>query len=110
MLPYDLDHIEVLEGPQGTLYGANTMGGLVKYVTRQPDLEAFSARLGASGTTINHGSDYGHDARITVNVPIVAGVFALRGSFDGRFTPGYIDFPNQGHTDANTATEQNGRI
>ena len=44
--PYDVDRIEVLEGPQGTLYGANTMGGLLKYVTRRPELDATTVRVG----------------------------------------------------------------
>ena len=46
-LPFDLDRIEVLRGPQGTLYGASTMGGLLKYVTREPDLGASAFRFGA---------------------------------------------------------------
>ena len=48
----DLDHIEVLRGPQGTLYGARSMGGLVRTVTKEPDLDEFSATVhgGASDT------------------------------------------------------------
>src|SRR5208337_634266 len=48
----DIDHIEVLRGPQGTLYGARSMGGLVRTVTKEPDLNEFSAVIhgGGSGT------------------------------------------------------------
>ena len=49
---FDLDRIEVLRGPQGTLYGASTMGGLLKYVTKRPDVDAFSGdvQTGVSAT------------------------------------------------------------
>jgi iron complex outermembrane receptor protein len=46
LLPYDLSRVEVLRGPQGTLYGASTMGGLIKYVLAAPDLDTFSGRIG----------------------------------------------------------------
>ena len=46
LMPYDLERIEVLKGPQGTLYGASSIGGLVKYVTVQPDTREFKARAG----------------------------------------------------------------
>ncbi len=41
----DIDHIEVLRGPQGTLYGANSMGGLIKYVTKDPSTDGYSGRF-----------------------------------------------------------------
>ena len=46
LMPYDLDRLEVLRGPQGTLYGASTMGGLIKYVLADPILDRFSGRIG----------------------------------------------------------------
>src|SRR6185437_13434607 len=54
----DLDHLEFLFGPQGTLYGAGSMGGLVKYVTRKPDPGAFS---GSAGLDVSHGRRGGID-------------------------------------------------
>ena len=46
MLPYDVSRLEVLSGPQGTLYGASTLGGLLKYALIEPDLNAFHAQVG----------------------------------------------------------------
>ncbi|MBQ1542735.1 TonB-dependent receptor [Caulobacter sp. CCUG 60055] len=73
----DLDRIEALRGPQGTLYGARSMGGTVRLITKTPDLSTFSGQGTASGSTVDHG---GRDGRVdaTVNVPLVEGVVGLR--------------------------------
>ena len=74
----DIDHIEVLRGPQGTLYGARSMGGTVRLITKQPDLERFSATLhgGAFDTERTSRPDYTGDA--IVNIPLVQDRVALR--------------------------------
>ena len=74
---FDLDRIEVMRGPQGTLYGASAMGGLVRYVTRPPDasLSAIDVRYGLSSTQDGGAS---HNGSITVNQPIVTGKAAMR--------------------------------
>lgn len=73
----DLNHVEVLRGPQGTLYGAGSMGGVLKYVTNMPDPGAFSgnARIGLS-----HGTEggVGTSAGAVLNVPLKQDVVALR--------------------------------
>lgn len=73
----DLDRIEALRGPQGTLYGARSMGGTVRLITKAPDLADFSAKGTVQGMSVNHG---GRDGRVdaTVNIPVVEGVLALR--------------------------------
>ena len=58
-MPYDLERIEVLKGPQGTLYGASSIGGLVKYVTVQPNTNAFSVKAGVEGFAIKGGDGLG---------------------------------------------------
>ncbi len=110
LLPYDLERIEVLEGPQGTLYGANTMGGLVKYVTREPDLEGFAGWVGADLDENAHASAVGWNAHGALNVPIVTGKAAVRVSLSDDFAPGFIDEPRQGRTDGNQAKTQAGHI
>ena len=74
----DVQRIEVLRGPQGTLYGARSMGGTVRLITEQPNLTTFSARISANGgkTTDADAANYGVDG--AVSVPLIAGTLALR--------------------------------
>lgn len=108
LLPYDLERLEVLEGPQGTLYGANTMGGLLKYVMRKPDLDDAVVRVGADLNENGNLSATGGDVRGSVNLPIVPGRAALRLSASEDLTPGFIDEPEQGRTDGNAVSRQSG--
>jgi outer membrane receptor protein involved in Fe transport len=87
---FDVDHIEVLRGPQGTLYGASTMGGLIKYVSKAPSLNDFrvDARTGVSNT--QHG-DFNYNGAIAVNAPLVADKAGLRASAYYSHDGGYID-------------------
>jgi outer membrane receptor protein involved in Fe transport len=66
----DLDRIEVLKGPQGTLYGANSLGGLIRIITTRPDASRFSGRVWGEATTVD-GGDTGYAVRGSVNVPLV---------------------------------------
>ncbi len=86
----DLDHIEILRGPQGTLYGARSMGGLVRTVTKEPDLEEFSATVhgGASDTARTDQPNYVGDA--VVNIPLIRDVAALRISAFDDYEAGYF--------------------
>ena len=101
LLPYDLSRIEVLRGPQGTLYGASTIGGLLKYVTIAPDLDEFRARAGAEGFTIAHAGDIGYAFQGFLNAPIVMDRLAVTASFAHRKTPGWIDNIQTGTNDQN---------
>ena len=91
LMPYDVERIEVLKGPQGTLYGANAMGGLIKYSLRKPDLENFEARLGSGVAFLDGSSGTEVGYRGAVSFPIVAGKLALRMSAFKQDTPGWID-------------------
>lgn len=91
--PNDLARVEVLRGPQGTLYGASSLGGLIKYVTVDPDLHSFSGRISAGGDEVHNGSDLGYSTRGYVNVPL-DDTLAVRASAFVRRDPGYIDAPN----------------
>ncbi|HTT06950.1 MAG TPA: TonB-dependent receptor [Steroidobacteraceae bacterium] len=73
----DLERIEVLEGPQGTLYGARSMGGTIREITTAPDLMSFSALADAQATTLDGGSG-GYLGYLTLNVPFIADRLALR--------------------------------
>jgi outer membrane receptor protein involved in Fe transport len=90
--PGDLARIEVLRGPQGTLYGANSMGGLIKYVTTAPSTEGYSGRLDVGTNNVYNGAEPGFNLRGAVNVPL-SDTFAVRMSAYRRQDPGYIDNP-----------------
>jgi len=107
--PSDLARIEVLRGPQGTLYGASAMGGLINYVTVDPSVRGVSGRVEAGVSGISHGGDAGYNVRGSVNVP-VSETFAVRASGFTRRDPGYIDNPEFGKKDINSATVSGGRI
>lgn len=96
----DLARVEVLEGPQGTLYGAGSLGGIIRLVPNEPLLDQFSfaGQLGASAT--RHGAP-GGDLGATVNLPLVEGGAALRMTVDAAHQGGYIDKPLAGRSNAN---------
>jgi iron complex outermembrane receptor protein len=94
----DIDHIEVLRGPQGTLYGARSMGGTVRIITKEPDLSTFSASVhgGVSDTTRTDKPNYTADG--VVNIPLIQERLALRltGFYDeqaGYFKRSYCTDP-----------------
>lgn len=87
---FDIERVEVLKGPQGTLYGARSLGGLIKIVTRKADPSRFAADGGLElSSTSGGGLNYRADG--AVNLPIVADVLALRASGYGVFRQGTID-------------------
>jgi iron complex outermembrane recepter protein len=85
----DLERVEVLRGPQGTLFGAGSMGGTVRLITRQPSLQQTSGKVDLEGSEVSHG-DGGYSADGTVNVPLIEGNVALRASVFSAFEPGYF--------------------
>jgi len=99
--PSDLARIEVLKGPQGTLYGADSLSGLIKYVTADPSMATWSGRLEVAGDGIPDG-DLGYRVRGAVNMP-VSDTFALRMSGFYRHDPGYIDQLTTGEKNFNSS-------
>jgi outer membrane receptor protein involved in Fe transport len=110
LMPYDLDRLEVLRGPQGTLYGASTMGGLIKYVLADPILDRFSGRIGGDLFGVDNSSAPGGGVRAMVNIPVVNDQLAIRASFYDESTPGYIDNFTTGQKDDNPLNQRGGRI
>jgi outer membrane receptor protein involved in Fe transport len=90
--PGSLARVEVLRGPQGTLFGASSMGGLINYVTVDPSSDRVSGRLEAGGSEIHNGSGLGYTARGSLNVPLT-GDLAIRLAGFYRNDPGYLDNP-----------------
>jgi outer membrane receptor protein involved in Fe transport len=91
LMPYDVERIEILRGPQGTLYGAGAMGGLLKYVLRRPSVNTFEAWAGATTFGIASASDFGWGVRGGANVPLAQDRVGLWGSYFEQQTPGYVD-------------------
>jgi outer membrane receptor protein involved in Fe transport len=113
--PSNLARLEILRGPQGTLYGANSMGGLLKYVTVDPSTAGFSGRLQAGTTAVSGSSAVGYSLRGNVNVPL-GNTWAVTGSAYTRTEPGYIDNhftadpANAEDNDANRIDAEGGRL
>jgi len=74
---YDLDRIEVLRGPQGTLYGASSMSGTIRFVPKSPDLHDVGGYLTLEGSQTSHASG-NYNFNGAINLPVIDGVLALR--------------------------------
>ncbi len=104
---FDIERVEVLRGPQGTLYGANSLGGLVKFVTVQPKLGEFEARVRA-GFEMTDGGDEGYSGNAVVNIPL-GDTLALRASGYYRHSGGFIDTIGINRENANDFSSYGGR-
>lgn len=107
--PGDIEQIELLRGPQGTLYGANAIGGILKFVTTPPDTTRFGGRLEASAESIS-GGGAGGGLRGSLNIPVISDTLAIRVSGYGRDDPGFIDDVLHNQQNINSATVYGGRI
>ncbi|GAA5047872.1 TonB-dependent receptor [Erythrobacter westpacificensis] len=87
---FDLERVEVLRGPQGTLFGAGSEGGTVRFIQTAPDLDYYSAYARAEVST-THNGDESYEAGAAVGGPIVAGVLGFRGHLYYRKDGGYVD-------------------
>jgi iron complex outermembrane receptor protein len=107
--PADLAQLEVLRGPQGTLYGASSMGGLLKFVTVDPSTESLSGRVEAGVNSVYSGAEPGYNFRASVNVPL-SDSWAIRASGFTRQDPGYIDNVQTGEQGVNKTVVSGGRV
>ena len=87
---FDLDRVEVLRGPQGTLYGASSLGGTIKFISKQPDATAFSGNAYTEVSSTSHGGT-NYLAQAVLNVPLIQGNTALRIGVQTGHDSGYID-------------------
>jgi iron complex outermembrane recepter protein len=104
---WDLQRVEVLRGPQGTLYGAGSEGGLLKYVTNPPDPTRFASAFELGDEDVAHGGN-GASYKAMINLPL-GHISALRlDGFDTRL-PGYIDDPQLGEKEVNRGYREGAR-
>ena len=86
----DLERIEVLEGPQGTLYGAGAQAGALRYITNKPKLDVTEGSVDSSYSTTAHG-DPSTAVQAVINVPLIPNTLALRGVIYDDSRGGYIN-------------------
>lgn len=87
---FDLDRVEVLRGPQGTLFGSGSLGGTVRFITKQPDLLEASG-FGSSELSSTKGGDLGYRFWSAAGGPIVRERLAVRTGFYLRRAAGFVD-------------------
>ena len=89
----DLQQVEVVRGPQGTLYGNASNGGLIRYVTAKPDLEKQSVRVSGKLSQTDHSDDLNYDTDLVVNTPLIDNTLGLRFLLGKTDNAGFIDNP-----------------
>ena len=105
---YDMQRVEVLRGPQGTLYGASSLGGLLKFVTNAPDTSKFAARAEADVEGTKSAPTAG-SIKGMINIPL-SEMAAVRGTAYYSDQPGFIDDPVRHATNVNGNKLYGGRI
>lgn len=105
---FDVNRIEVLKGPQGTLYGAATLGGLIKIVRNAPDTSGFAAKIALEGNSVTDGGT-GYALRAMVNAPL-SDVSAIRAVVTTRRDAGFIDNVARKVGDENSTRVSSGRV
>jgi len=101
--PAQLQRVEVLRGPQGTLYGASSLGGLLKYVTKDPSLSQLKANVQSSGNFVEDGGT-GYAFRGSVDLPLITDTLGVSISAFKRRDPGFVDNPTEHRTNVNSET------
>lgn len=89
----DIDRVETLLGPQGTLYGAGTLGGAIRYLPNRPDPKAATLSVSQNLYGQSHSSGLGSESEAVINVPLASNA-AIRASIGFFHGPGFIDYPD----------------
>ncbi|QUD89579.1 TonB-dependent receptor domain-containing protein [Phenylobacterium montanum] len=106
---FDVDNVTVLRGPQGTLYGSGSLGGVINYQTMKPDLRRYDVHVQSTFEGTQHGSG-GGSGKVMVNLPLVEDVLAVRGVFVYRQEPGFIANIGTGQRNVNNTLTRGGRL
>ena len=109
LLLVDISSIDVLSGPQGALYGAGTIGGILRIQSNPVDLHAFSGSVQASAES-TRGGRAGGNLSLVVNAPIIPGRIGLRGVFYDQHIAGWLDNDALGRADTNATDRLGGRV
>ena len=106
---FDLQRVEVLRGPQGTIWGQGSMAGTVRYLLNNPDLENFGGRVQTSWADVKDG-DNSYKLNAVVNIPVVENVFGLRIAGGHETRGGYAEAPDVNREDINKEELENWRV
>lgn len=106
---YDIKRVEVLEGPQGTLYGAGSLGGIIRLTPNVPDMNNNAATFALGGALTEQGAP-SYDASAMLNLSVLADRIALRVVGYRSQNGGYIDDTKRGLRDINRTVTNGGRI
>ncbi|MEG3176214.1 TonB-dependent receptor [Sphingomonas sp. RB3P16] len=107
---YDLDRVEILRGPQGTLFGAGSMAGTIRFVTAKPNLTKAFGTAEAGVATTDHGAA-SYNLRGMLNLPLVSDTLAVRANFYVGRDGGFIDNIGLRNTaNANSNRTYQGRV
>ena len=87
---FDLQRVEVLRGPQGTLFGEGAPGGVIRYITNQPNLEKFEGAVAGQAFDYDHGAS-SYNGNLMLNAPLIDGKLAVRLVADYRNDGGFFD-------------------
>lgn len=104
----DMERVEILEGPQGTLYGAGSLGGIIRLVPRAPEPGETTLEVSGGAAAIQNGEP-GGDGHLTVNLPLAGETATLRANLDVASLGGYIDKPALGEDNVNRTRILSGR-
>src|SRR3546814_1373155 len=94
-----MDRVEGLRGPQGMLYGSGALGGAVRFLLRQPELDTWGGRVSLSASSVEDSGGIGRSASGTLNVPVSDSV-AMRFNVTSNDYPGVTDYRNVYRLDA----------
>jgi outer membrane receptor protein involved in Fe transport len=106
---YDMKRVEVLVGPQGTLYGAGTLGGVIRLVPNEPDVDEVSAATSA-GLSSTESGGINRDGAAMLNLPLISNQVALRVVAYGDRDAGYIDDLERGLNGINSTASYGTRL
>jgi outer membrane receptor protein involved in Fe transport len=109
---YDLERVEILRGPQGTLYGDSSMAGTIRYITAKPSAKSAFGTLEATGADTDHGSP-SYSLRGMFNTPIIDDKLAFRGTFYEGHDGGFIDNigdRSKNNANSNDSTQARGAL
>lgn len=105
---FDIDRVEILKGPQGTLFGEGSMGGTVRIITRKPEFNHFGTGVELNASAVDDGGN-GWGGKAYVNVPLIDDKLAMRVAVTDETTPGWIENSLTGAKDVNENHIRTGR-